>query len=110
MSIEHDDRLRTLFAEAHETLPGAEFVQLFLARMKRARRLQSGRRIALGLALGVLAAWVTPAVLATTAAVMHAVGEQSQARGDLLVSPAGWGISTLIGLLVLFRTGALRRR
>jgi hypothetical protein len=104
------DRLLALFAEAHETLPSAEFMQSYLARMERARRLQSRRRIALGLVLGVLAAWIMPSVLATTAAVVHVVGEQSRSYAALIISPAGWAVSMLIGFLVLLRTGALRRR
>ena len=60
--------------------------------------------------LGVLAAWITPSILATTAAVAHAVGEQSRSYGALVISPAGWAVSMLIGFLVLLRTGALRRR
>jgi len=110
MSDEIDDRLLALFSEAHENLPSTEFMQAYLARMERVRRLQSMRRIALGLVLGVLAAWVMPSVLATTAAVVHALGEQSRSYGALIISPAGWGVSMLIGFLVLLRTGALRRR
>jgi hypothetical protein len=110
MSNETDDRLLALFAEAHETLPSAEFMQSFLARMERARRLQSMLRIALVVVLGVLAAWIMPRVLATTAAVVHVVGEQSRPYGALIISPAGWAVSVRIGFLVLLRTGALRRR
>ncbi|HEY2466000.1 MAG TPA: hypothetical protein VGI32_18215 [Steroidobacteraceae bacterium] len=110
MSNEIDERLLALFAGAQETLPGAEFMQSFLARMQRARRRQSMRRIALAVALGALAAWIMPSVLATTATVVHVVGEQSRPYGALIISPAGWAISMLIGFLVLLRTGALRRR
>jgi hypothetical protein len=110
MSDEIDNRLLALFAEAHETLPSAEFMQSFLSRLERARRLQSMWRIALSLVLGVLAAWFMPSVLATTASVAHVVGEQTRSYGALIISPAGWGISMLIGFLVLIRTGALRRR
>jgi multisubunit Na+/H+ antiporter MnhB subunit len=110
MSNEIDDRLLTLFAEARETLPYAEFMQSFLARMERARRWQRLRRIAVVVLLGALVAWITPSILATTAAVAHAVGEQSRSYGALVISPAGWAVSMLIGFLVLLRTGALRRR
>ncbi len=110
MSNEIDDRLMALFARAHETLPSAEFMQSYLARVERARRLQSMRRSALGLGVAVLAAWIMPSVLATTAAMVLAVGEQSRSHGVLIISPAGWAISMLIGFLVLLRTGALRRR
>jgi sterol desaturase/sphingolipid hydroxylase (fatty acid hydroxylase superfamily) len=110
MSNEIDDRLLALFTEAHETLPSAEFMQSLLARMERARRLQNMRRIALSLGLGILAAWIMPSVLATTAAVVHVVGDPSRPYGALIISPAGWAVSMLIGFLVLLRTGALRRR
>ena len=110
MSNEIDDRLLALFAEAHETLPSAKFMQAFLARMERARRLQSMRRIILGVILSVLAAWIMPSVLATTAAAVSAIAEHSRTYGVLIISPAGWGVSMLIGFLVLLRTGALRRR
>ena len=118
MANEIDDRLLDLFAEAHETLPSAEFMQTFLARMERARRVQSMRRMALIAVLGVLAAWIMPSVLASTASavqaaqhvVVDAVGEQSQPYAALIISPAGWAVSMLIGFLVLLRTGALRRR
>jgi sterol desaturase/sphingolipid hydroxylase (fatty acid hydroxylase superfamily) len=79
-------------------------------KMERARRRQNLRRIALLVALGVLSAWIMPSVLATTATVVNAVGEQSQSFGLLIISPAGWAVSMLIGFLVLLRAGALRRR
>jgi hypothetical protein len=117
MSNEIDDRLLDLFAEAHETLPSAEFLQTFLLRMEQARRVQSMRRMALAVVLSVLAAWITPSVLAATASavqaaghVLDAVGGQSQPYGALIISPAGWAVSMLIGFLVLLRTSALRRR
>jgi hypothetical protein len=110
MSNEIDDRLLELFAEARETLPSTEFMQGFLARMERSRRLQSMRRIGIAVVLGLIAAWVMPSVLETTAALAYAIGEQSRSYGALVVSPAGWAVSMLIGFLVLLRTGALRRR
>ena len=110
VSNEIDERLLVLFAEAHETLSSAEFMQSLLARMERARRRQNMRRIVLCVAIGIIAAWITPSVLATTAAMMHAGAEQWRRYGALVISPAGWGVSMLIGFLVLLRTGALRRR
>jgi hypothetical protein len=41
---------------------------------------------------------------------VHVVGEQSRFYGVLIISPAGWAVSMLIGFLVLLRAGALRRR
>jgi ferric-dicitrate binding protein FerR (iron transport regulator) len=98
-----------LFAEAQEALPSSEFMQAFLAKMEQARRRQNLRRIALVVAACVLAAWIMPSVLTSTAAVVKAVGEQSQSYGLLVNSPAGWAVSMLIAFFVLFRTGALRR-
>ncbi len=109
MSNEIDDRLVGLFAEAHESLPSAEFMQCFLAGMQRARRAQSMRRIAAVVFLCVLAAWFMPSVLATTASVAHIAAERSQSYGALIITPAGWAVSMLIGFLVLLRSGALRR-
>jgi hypothetical protein len=110
MSDEIDKRLVALFAEAHETLPSAEFMQAFLLRMEQARRLRNMRRIALAVVLGIVAAWIMPSVLATTAAVVGTATEQSRPYGAFIISPAGWGVSMLIAFLVLLRTGALRRR
>ena len=118
MTNEIDDRLLDLFAEARETLPSAEFMQTFLLRVERARRVQSMRRVALIAVLGVLAAWIMPSVLASTASavqaavhvVVDAVGERPSSYAALIISPAGWAVSMLIGFLVLLRTGALRRR
>jgi high-affinity K+ transport system ATPase subunit B len=110
MSNEIDGRLLALFAEAQESLPGAEFMQSLLTRIERARRRRNLQRIALAVVLAALAACILPPVLATTAAVAQVVGEQSRSYGALIVSPSGWGVSMLIGFLVLFRSGALRRR
>jgi len=93
MSNEIDDTLVALFAKAHETLPSAEFMQSFLTRMERARRWQSMRRIALAVVLAILAAWIMPSILSSTAAVMRAVGERSLSCGVLIISPAGWAVS-----------------
>ena len=58
----------------------------------------------------IVAAWFMPAVLQSTAAAIHAMAEYSESQVALIASPAGWAVSTLIALAVLFRTGALRLR
>jgi hypothetical protein len=110
MPNENDERLLALFAQAHETLPSADFMRSFLSRMEQARRRQSMWRVALLVAMIVLAAWIMPPLLSRTAALIQVFGDQSQSYGALIVSPAGWGVSMLIAFLVLFRSGALRRR
>jgi hypothetical protein len=66
------------------------------------------QRVVMIAAAAILAAWFMPSVLQSTAAAMHVVGEYSESYSALIISPAGWVVSTLIALGVLVRTGALR--
>jgi hypothetical protein len=109
MSDEMDERLLARFAQAHERLPDAEFMQSLLARMQRARRLRSVQRIAVAVVAASLAAWIMPSVLQSTAAVVRSVAERAPSYDALIVSPGGWAVSMLIGFIVLLRVGALRR-
>lgn len=110
MHDELDPQLLTLFAQSSETLPAKEFMELLSVRLQRAQRARTLQRIALTLGLAMLGAWATPAVLRQTASVVQVSVEYAQPLGSLVVSPAGWAVSTLIGLVVLIRAGALRRR
>ena len=110
MSEETDAQLLALFARTHATLPSAEFMETFWARMARARRVRTLRLVFMIAGGAVLAAWFLPSVLHSTAAAMHVVGEYSESYSALIISPAGWALSTLIALGVLVRTGALRLR
>ena len=85
-------------------------MQTFWARMERARRVRTLRRAVMIAAAAILAAWFMPSVLHSTAIAMHVVGEHSESYGALILSPAGWAVSTLIALGVLVRTRALRLR
>ena len=114
MNEEIDLQLLTLFARSSETLPNQEFMEIFYARRERARRARAMRRIALTAALALLGAWAAPTILGRTASAVRAVADYasplgSVPLGELVVSPAGWAVSMLIGLIVLIRTGALRR-
>jgi len=109
MSDELDPQLLALFAQAREPLPGTEFVEAFLAKMERARRIRTRGRIAVTVAAVFAGAWVMPSVLNQTAMVVSTIGEHSEHYAPLVISPWGWAVSMLIGLAVLFRTGALRR-
>ena len=110
MSEETDAQLSGVFARSREVLPGAEFMKTFLTRMEHARRMRTLRRAALLALAAILAAWVMPSVLQSTATAVHVAGEYSNSHAALIISPAGWAVSTLIALAVLVRTGALRRR
>jgi hypothetical protein len=109
MSDEMDEELLARFARAHERLPDAEFMQSLLAGMQRARRLRSWRRIVMVVVVGILAAWIMPSVLESTAAVVRSVAEHAPSYDALIISPGGWAVSMLIGFGVLLRAGALRR-
>jgi hypothetical protein len=113
VTLMHDDidpQLLTLFAQSSETLPGKEFIDVFWARLERARRVRTLWRIALAAALAILGAWVAPTILGHTASAVQASVEYARPLESLIVSPAGWAVSTLIGFVVLIRAGALRRR
>ena len=110
MTDEMDEKLLARFARAQERLPDAEFMQTLLARMQRARRGRSMRRIVMAVVLMILAAWIMPSVLDSTAAVVRVVADQAPSIGALIISPLGWAVSMLIGFAVLLRAGALRRR
>jgi hypothetical protein len=110
MSDELDPKLLALFAESHEPLHEAEFMRAFLAKLERARRTRLMWRIGMVVAVVLAAVWIMPAVLDETASVVRTIGEESTIYAPLLVSPWGWVVSTLIGLVIIFRTGAMRRR
>jgi hypothetical protein len=110
MSEETDAQLLALFARSHAVLPSAEFMATFWGKMQRARRIRTVRRIFMLAGGAILAAWFLPSVLHSTATAMHVAGEYSDSFGALIISPAGWVISTLIALGVLVRTRALRLR
>jgi hypothetical protein len=110
MSDELDPRLLALFAEKHEPLPSTEFVEAFLEKMDRARRIRTFSRIAMTVVAVLAGAWVMPSVLNQSAVVVRAIGEHSTSYAPLVISPWGWAVSMLIGLAVIIRTGGLRRR
>jgi hypothetical protein len=110
MSDDLDPKLLALFAESREPLHDTVFMSAFLLKLERAHRLRLMSRIGMIVAAVFAAAWIMPSVLHATAAVARVVGEGSTVHAPLLLSPWGWLVSTLIGLAVIFRTGAMRRR
>jgi hypothetical protein len=109
MFDELDPDLAKAFAQERGSLGGDEFMAKVLLNIERARRARM-RRWALAVAvLGVLAALNMRLVLDTAAAVVRFVGDFSPADMDMMISPAGWAVSMLIGTWVLFRTRPSRR-
>jgi len=110
MSDELDPKLLAIFADAHEPPASAEFIEAFLARVERARRMRTMGRIAIAIVAVFAGAWIMPSVLDQTALAVRAICEHTAPYAPLLISPWGWAVSMLIGLAVVFRTGGLRRR
>jgi hypothetical protein len=117
MQNDIDPQLLALFARSHETLPSEAFMRTFLAKLERAQRLRTLQLAGLAAVLLLIGVWFAPSVLEHTALAIRAAGVAMGAASEytgpyerLVVSPLGWVVSTLIGLAVLFRVGALRRR
>lgn len=85
-------------------------MEAFCARQARARRVRTTSLIGLVIAVVAAGAWIAPTVLNQTVDAVRAAADYAQPMGPLVVSPLGWVVSTVIGLAVLLRTGALRRR
>jgi hypothetical protein len=105
-----DPQLLSLFAEKHETLPSERFMEFFLEKLERARRVRTLWRVAMVAATVSAGIWFAPTALHHTASAADAATQYAMPYGPLVVSPPGWVVSTLIGLAVLVRAGALRRR
>jgi hypothetical protein len=110
MQDDIDPRLLGLFAAKNVPLPSKQFMELFVAKLERARRARALRRVAVVAATVFAGAWFAPTVLQHTASAADAATQYALPFGPLVVSPIGWAVSTLIGLVVLMRAGALRRR
>ena len=117
MQNDLDPKLLALFAQSNQTLPSEAFMQTFLTKMERGQRLRTLQLAGLVAVVLLIGAWFAPSVLEQTASAIHAAGAAiGTATGytgpyeRLIVSPMGWVVSTLIGLGVLLRVGALRRR
>jgi hypothetical protein len=117
MQDDIDPQLLALFAQSNEALPSEAFMSTFLAKLERAQRLRTLQRYGLIAVVVLIGAWFAPSVLEHTASAVRATGAAMGAAAEytgpyerLVVSPLGWVVSTLIGLAVLFRVGALRRR
>ena len=116
MSDDLDPGLLAQFAAAREPRLNEQFIALLLLQLQGQRRRDRYWQAAMAGAVLLLAAWKLPALLAWTAhladglvgtLVVPAVQAGSAPTG---ISAAGWGLSLLVGALVLWRTPSLRRR
>jgi hypothetical protein len=103
MSNEFDSKLSRLFAERSESLDAAPFVAEVMIEIARAARARSRRRLLIW-ALAPLAVGAI-CVLFPAGAVLavRTVGELSSATASLMVTPLGWGVSSIAGVWLLLR-------
>jgi hypothetical protein len=102
MSDELDPQILRAFAKAREPLAGDEFMLCVLQKIERARRARMRRWGGAAAALVVVAALNMRLMLEVTAAAVRFVGDFSPADMQILISPAGWAVSMLVGGGVLF--------
>ena len=116
MSDDLDPGLLARFSAAREPSPGEQFIAQLLLRLDAQRRRDRYRKAAMAGAALLLLGWKLPVLLVYTARladdlvgtlVVPAVHAASAPAG---MSAAGWGLSLLVGALVLWRTSPLRRR
>lgn len=109
MSDELDPQLLRAFAEAEEPPAGDEFLVSLLRKIERTRRARLWGWGGAAAALVVVAGLNMRLMLEATAAAVRFVGDFSPADMQVLISPAGWAVSMLVGGAVLFLMRPSRR-
>jgi hypothetical protein len=109
MVDELDPDLAKIFAQTREPLSGEEFMATVLVNIERARRARMRRWVFAAVVLGIVVVLNMRPVLDTAVAAVRFVGDFSPDAMDLMISPAGWAASMLVGAWVLFRLWPLRR-
>jgi hypothetical protein len=102
MPDELDPHILRAFAQVREPLVGDEFMVSVLQKIKRARRARIWGWSVVAASLVVVAALNLRLMLEVTAATVRFVGDFSPADMQILISPAGWAVSMLVGGGVLF--------
>ena len=109
LSDELDTHLLRAFAAADEPSDGDEFMVNLLRKIERTRRARMWGWGGTAAAVVVVAALNMPLMLEVTAAAVRFVGDFSPADMQVLISPAGWAVSMLVGGAVLFLMRPSRR-
>jgi len=109
MSDELDPHILRAFARAREPLAGDEFMLRVLQKIERARRARMRRWGGAAAALVVVAALNMRLTLEMAGAAVRFAGDFSPADMQMLISPAGWAVSMLVGGGVLFLMRPSRR-
>lgn len=109
MSDELDPLILGVFAQADEPPGGDEFLANLLQKIERTRRARRWGWGGAAAALVLVTALNMPWMLRMTAAAVRFAGDFSPADMQLLISPAGWAVSMLVGGGVLFLMRPSRR-
>jgi hypothetical protein len=103
MSDERDVDLADLFDRSRPTLDGGAFVKSLIASMEAQRhKVRRARVAALIVALALLTA-IGPRLVSLGVEAARITQDLVTSYGWVMVSPAGWVVSSLIGLAVILR-------
>jgi hypothetical protein len=113
MFDEFDPEIAKAFAQLERPLAGDEFMAQVLRSIERAQKARTRRWIAAAAVGAIVAVTVAalklPATLAAADAAVRFTGDFSPADMALLISPAGWAVSMLVGGAVLYLLRPSRR-
>jgi hypothetical protein len=105
MTDQLDPKLLALFAESRPELPADDFNAKVLEQLQRALRRRRFGYVAIGIAMLIAAAVVTPFFVSATMGIANWV----DARNESAVSGIAWMCSLMIGGFVLWRQRIFRR-
>jgi hypothetical protein len=104
MLDELDPTLLAAFAQAQTPMQETEFLSRVIERIERRQRRALVERSAMVIAAVALMGFAAPSILETTADAMSFITERSSDYSSLLLSPAGWVVSLLVGFVVVHRS------
>jgi hypothetical protein len=104
MADELDPTLLAAFAQAQTPMQEAEFLSRVIERIERRQRRAFVERLAIIVAGVALLGFAAPSILEATADAMSLIAQRSSDYFPLLLSPAGWVASLLVGFVVVYRS------
>jgi hypothetical protein len=104
MTDELDPTLLAAFARARTPPPETDFLKCVVERIERQQRRAFFGRVAMAAGGLVLLGIAAPPILKVTSAAMSFLTEGSSDYSSLLLSPAGWAASLLVGFVVVHRS------
>jgi len=104
MNDDVDPVLAQAFARSREPLADAEFLQELISIIERERQKRLWWRLLAMAAVVMVVVLNMGPLLEIMASAVRLAGEVSQTSTDLVISPWGWGASTVLGLWIVLRT------